>query len=261
MPDPIFFTTPVGIAVIAAGSSFVAGLLGAFISSATIRATQRQRIEADEKLADRKFDSDQQLSSRRFEFDTDLAERKAKADIGLAERKIELDRMFAAWKRKTELAEEVLADFYEAREIFQSARSPGGFESEGKTRERESWEAEGDSRQLDSYFRTFERLSKKSEFFSRLYARRYRFLALFGQAATTPYDELFKIRAEITVAVRMLVMMYRQRSEGSLPQDFKAWETTIGWPHVIPDPIDVRLAAVIEAIERICRPTIETVSP
>jgi hypothetical protein len=250
MADPSFFTTPTGIAVIAGGSSFAAGLLGAFISSATMRATHRQRIAADESLAERKFDFDRQLASR-----------KAEVDAALTEKKLALDRAFAAWKRQTDLAEQVLADFYEAREIIEAARSPGGFEGEGKTREREQWEGERDSSLLDSYFRTFERLNNRSEFFSQLRARRYRFLALFGAEATKPYDELFKIRAEIFVAMRMLVTTHRQRYEGSLPEDRKVWEMTVGWPHVTPDPIDARMAAVVETIEKICRPIIQAVAP
>lgn len=250
MADPNFFTTPTGIAVIAAGSSFVAGILGSLITTWTTRTTHRQRLAADERLATQKLASDERL-----------AERKVSADIALAEKKLALDRAFAAWKRQTELAEQVLADFYEAREIIQAARSPGGFEGEGKTRQREPWENESDSRRLDSYFRTFERLNNKSEFFSQLHARRYRFLALFGADAAKPYDEFFKIRAEIIVAVRMLVTTDRQRDDGSLPNDRKTWETTIGWPHVTPDPIDARMASIVETIEKICRPIIQALAP
>jgi hypothetical protein len=75
-------------------------------------------------------------------------------------------------KRKAELAEEVLADFYEGRDIINAARSPGGFGHEGATRPRAEWESEDDTRTLDAYFRTMERLRNKEEFFARFHARR-----------------------------------------------------------------------------------------
>jgi hypothetical protein len=44
--DLSFFTTPTGIAVIAAVGSFIAGVVGAGISSWTIRRTHSQRLAA-----------------------------------------------------------------------------------------------------------------------------------------------------------------------------------------------------------------------
>ena len=45
-------------------------------------------------------------------------------------------------KRKVERAEDVLADFYQARDIINAARSPGSFGYEGATREKADWELE-----------------------------------------------------------------------------------------------------------------------
>src|ERR1700704_2881126 len=68
-------------------------------------------------------------------------------------------------KRKAELAEDVLADFYQARDIINAARSPGGYVNEGRTREREDWESEDDTRILNAYYRTSARLASKADFF------------------------------------------------------------------------------------------------
>jgi len=171
------------------------------------------------------------------------------------------------WKRETvgrrriELAEEVLADFYQARDIVQGARFPHQFSSdEGKTRQQASWEAEDDARTLNSYFRPIERLHKKIEFFSQLHARKYRVLALFGQEAVKPYDELFRIREEIVLAVEMLITTHGFPQLGSHLEDRKSWETTIGRRQPgTPDPIDPKLTSVIEAIERVCQPIIQAV--
>ena len=160
-------------------------------------------------------------------------------------------------KRKAELAEEVLADFYEARDIIAAARSPGGFGHEGATRQRAEGESEDDTRTLNAYFRTMERLRNKEEFFARFYARRYRFTALFGAEASQPYDDLHKIYAEIVVAIRMLIATHQQRDRGSLPQNRNVWEASIGWAPATEDKIPAKLDALVFAIEKICRPAIQ----
>jgi hypothetical protein len=116
-----------------------------------------------------------------------------------------LDRELGSWKRRTEFAEEVLADFYKARDIIEAARSPGGFADEGTTRQHQPWETEDDTRMLNAYFRTIERLSAHADFFSQLFARSHRFIALFGGGAGKPFDDLWKLRGEILTAVRMLI--------------------------------------------------------
>ncbi len=225
-------------------------LVGSGISAWVTKSIHRERLAADRKLAEQKF-----------KLDNDLAERKVSPDIALAEKKLALDRAFEAWKRRTELAEEVLADFYEARDIIMAASSPGGFGDEGSTRQKEPWETEDDTRLLNSYFRTAERLLNKSEFFAQLSARRNRFLALFGQGAAKPYDEIFRIRGEILIAVRMLIMTHQQRELDSLRHDRQTWETTMGWVHTEQDPIETRLNQLTVGIEEICRPVIQKIAP
>jgi hypothetical protein len=231
----IDWTTLIGPAVVAGVIAAVVSIIVAVINRATLRAMHRERLALDR----------------------DLADRRANADIALAERKVALDRALEAWKRRTEFAEEVLGDFYQARDIIQSARSPGGFGDEGATRGKEIWETESDTTLLNSYFRTLERLDKKTEFFAQLLARRYRFIAIFGAEAAKPYDDFWRVRGEIIVAVQMLLQTHRQREFGSLPQDRKTWETTMGWVHTAQDPIEVRLNQIIEDIEKTCRPAIQ----
>jgi hypothetical protein len=160
-------------------------------------------------------------------------------------------------KRKAELAEEVLADFYEARDVITAARSPGGFGHEGATRQKAEWETEDDTRTLNAYFRTMERLRNKEEFFARFHARRYRFIAIFGTEAGQSYDDFHKIYARIVVAVRMLIQTYQQRNLGSLPDNRKAWEASIGWVPLEEDKVPAELDTIVFAIEKICRPAIQ----
>ena len=131
-------------------------------------------------------------------------------------------------KRRAELAEAVLADFYEAHDIIAVARSPGGFEGEGKTRQREIRETEDVSRSLDSYFRT---------------------------EAAAPFEDLFRIRGEIIIDARMLIMNHTAGDIGTLPQIRPAWLATIGWDPTN-DQITPRLDQLVQAMETVCRPAI-----
>jgi hypothetical protein len=185
-----------------------------------------------------------------------VAERKFSFDKELAERRFKYDRDLHSHKRLTEFAEEVLADFYEARDDINAARSPGGFSSEGRTRPRGPDESEDDTATLNSYYSVAERLSKRTEFFSRLEARRYRFIAHFGLPAAEPYATLRAIHAEIVVTVRMLLMTHGQRQLGTNPSNIEAWRGTI-WQISESDPTQGRLDAMVEAMERTCRPAIE----
>ena len=71
----------------------------------TAKAMHREKLAFDQKLAERKFEFDKELAERRFKYDRDLHDHK----------------------RRIELAEEVLADFYEAREIILKACSPEAY--------------------------------------------------------------------------------------------------------------------------------------
>jgi hypothetical protein len=231
------WTSLIGPAVVAAGIAGIVSVITLVMNRATTLKTHSQRLA----------------------FDREQAERKVRADIALAEKKLALDRELAAWRRRTEFAEEVLTDFYQAQDVIMGARSPGIFESEGKTRPRGNHETEDETRKLDAYFAITERLSSKQEFFAQLHARRYRFMAYFGTEAAKPYGDLHQIYAEIVVSVRMLLETYRQREFGSLPDDRRRWEAVI-WDIGPDDPIRARLGRIIEAIEATCGPVIREIA-
>ena len=177
--------------------------------------------------------------------------------VFLAKAGLEKWRRETIGKRKAELAEEVLADFYQARDVINAARSPGSFSEEGNTRQKAERETEADTRRLNAYYSVAERLFNKGEFFAELHARRYRYLALFGTNSVKSYDELFRIRSEITTSVQMLVMTYDKRQFGSLPQDCRNWEGII-WEGINKDDrIPARLTEIVEAVEKTCRPAIQ----
>ena len=156
-------------------------------------------------------------------------------------------------KRRIELAEEVLADFYQARDIIKAARSPFSYSHEGQSRHRGENETEEDTRLLNSYFAPTERLVSKADFFAEAWARRYSFTAVFGSEAAGAYDDLFEVRNEIIVSVRSLISAHGHPVS---PTDRTRWENTI-WAGAADDPIPTRIDRVIDAIEAICRPAIQ----
>jgi len=232
------WTTLIGPAVVAGVIAAAVSIIVAVINRATLRAMHRERLDLDR----------------------DLADRRADADIALAERKVALDRALEAWKRRTEFAEIVLADFYQAQRIIDEARSPGSMGNEGSTRPKFPSETEDETRTLNAYFAAAERLNNRNEFFAQLHSRRYRFTAYFGREAAKPYDDLHKIYAEILVAVRMLLDTHRQRDLGFMPQGIDQWKTTIGWGLPEKDTIPARLTGIVEAIEQTCRPVIQEIA-
>jgi hypothetical protein len=160
-------------------------------------------------------------------------------------------------KRKAELAEDVIADFYEAKEIILDARIPGStVPDEGHTRPTMEDETPEETKQYNAYSYVVERLAKRSELFSRLQARKYRFVAHFGVTAAKPYDDLGDILGEIRTAVHMLIATHKFGQTPDRENQYRKWFTTIsGGPDE--DEIPRRLDTIITAIEAICRPAIQ----
>jgi hypothetical protein len=169
-------------------------------------------------------------------------------------------RALGAWrdeavgKRKIEIAEQVLADFYEAHDIINGARLPVAFEGEGSTRPKSEGESEGRKRRMDSYYVVLERLSRREEFFARLFARRYRFVTLFGLEAGKPFNELFAIRNDLMLTVNFLV---GDLADMLTHEERRRMEAKIGWGDPKDDPIREKLDRVVQTVEQICRPIIQ----
>lgn len=114
-------------------------------------------------------------------------------------------------KRRIELAESVLAMFYEAEDAIREIRNPSSFSGEGGTRKRADGEREEESQLLDQAYVVFERYHKREQLFAQLRSLRYRFMAAFGASAAEPFDELTKVLRDIFFAARMLGTRYWPR--------------------------------------------------
>ncbi len=165
-------------------------------------------------------------------------------------------------KRRIELAEDVLAKFYEARDVIQGIRSPLSFEGEGGSRKRDDAETEQESAILDAAYIALERYKegRGAELFSELRAMRYRCLVLYGEEIDCAFREVDKAMREIILAAQRIgwfqIDLHKQRRGTDTFREEKIMELQkiIWWSD--PDPITERVDQAIADIERICRPII-----
>jgi hypothetical protein len=100
------------------------------------------------------------------------------------------------------------------------------------------------------------RLENKTEFFSKLHARRYRFVAHFGPEAAKPYEEVRRVHDEIIIASRYLVSCALGGFTGD-PKVPEQWKITVQFDPKKEDQIAKRLDAAIAQMEQTCRPIIQ----
>ena len=149
-------------------------------------------------------------------------------------------------RRKAELAEEVLAQFYRARDVLIWARLPD--------RPLETVPQSGDRDRLhQSHASPIERLTQESALFSELQASRYRFMAYFGEESAHPFEEMRAIHGEVMSSAESLI---RDPNELASDTDRDRWEDAIGWVDDGDDKLARRLTETIAAVEYVCRPLI-----
>ena len=163
-------------------------------------------------------------------------------------------------KRRIELAESVLAMFYEAEDIIKQIRNPSSSVGEGKTRKRAENELKEDSELLDRAYIVIERYQKREMLFSQIRSMRYRVKAMFGTPASDPFDELDKLINEIFSAAQMLGTHYwpRQGRVEMASEEFKKhleekhrYETAIWYMGEENDTITPRVKEIIANIENV----------
>lgn len=113
-------------------------------------------------------------------------------------------RKEAKWKRKYELAEEVLSLFYETKEKISIIRFPISYVGEGKTRKKSENEKPEETKILDNAYIFIERFEREKEPFLKLLTLKFRFISVFGKNSSEPFDELNKIINEIIFSARRL---------------------------------------------------------
>lgn len=121
---------------------------------------------------------------------------------------VTLWRREAKWKRKYEIAEEVLTCVYEISDRFEEIRSPASYTGEGLSRKKGEKETEEQSKILDIAYVTIERYEKDKSAFIKLASLKYRFMVLFGKGASKPIEDIFILKNRLLYASRRLGERY-----------------------------------------------------
>lgn len=157
-------------------------------------------------------------------------------------------------KRKMELAEQVLASFYEAADMLNWARSPFSSSSEGVTRQADEPEGEDLKRIRDSYYVPIERLRSKSELLSKLHAQRYSFRALFGRDANLPFDAFWKLQNDIAFSARTLIEFAGEDRDVRMENKDLIKQCKLDIYGRAGDPISLRIDETVALMEKLCKP-------
>lgn len=184
--------------------------------------------------------------------------RRNKAEAALAERKFNYDRRQTAFKRRFEVAEQLLADAYRFRSLMTYVRNGGASSGEGSSREAEPNETERVKSLRNSYFVPLERLQKQNEFISAFFAKRATARALFGPEAETAFG-LFHEGLHKTQISAQLLVQWSGEQDFADPALMKRMQEDIWEPlgaHAGKNEIGQKLDEGVELVERFCRPVL-----
>lgn len=166
-------------------------------------------------------------------------------------------------KRQAELAEETLAMFYEAADIVNAVRSPLGWDAETDEVKQGASETDERYRARKSAYVVFKRLNDHHAQLSKLYAMRYRFMAVFGPERAKPFTDFHNVLHEIRLAGHMLAQLWARRTYANEEQAAEAEKLIKTYENVywemLPedDKIKPKVAAIIKDVEATCRGIIE----
>ena len=198
-------------------------LVSILISTATTRVNAKQQRDLDHKLARERTD----------------------AAIKLAERRFDLDVKLADWKRKAEVAEGVLADFYNFRFIIDEVRAvmvlPG---------EMTPLEGIPDHISARAEYAPVRRLAQFNDFFSDFHAKRNGFAALFGRESLACFDDALRVRQKIYIAVDLL-MRLPDWAQINHVEWLKSKNIAFD-SHEATDVIRLQVEEIVGRIEKIC---------
>jgi hypothetical protein len=165
-------------------------------------------------------------------------------------------------KKRIDLAEDVLARFYEAREAIAYIRSPLSYQGEGAIRIPGEKESEREKEILDRAYVPRKRYMERQDVFNNLFPLRYRFMAQFGTESGDAFHELNSIINDIFTAAEMLTDYWQDQghktwiSKEEFEEHLRGMkeQQAIFWGRFSRgDPIRPRLDTAVAKVEAICR--------
>jgi hypothetical protein len=164
-------------------------------------------------------------------------------------------------RRKAELAEDLIAGFYEARDIFMSARSPGALGSEYESIDLSGIKGHDYEEQLKTFYLPVSRIDRSRDTLAALHARRYQARVLFGQEIDEPFGTLRTVEAQIRTSFNMLRrLVLAAGSSGSDPWNdprFIEHEGRLFHAGEPEDAVKNELKKAVAEVERLCGPAIQ----
>ena len=171
------------------------------------------------------------------------------------------------WKKKYELAEEVLSCFYEISEAFDFIRDPAGYEGEGSSREQKPDESTEETERLNNAYVVIERYQKVKSPFNKLKTLKFRFMVLYGKDSEEPFMEINQLVNRLFIASQRLGNRYwkdqgkkflsKQKFEKHIEQ--MHLEEAIFWRDYNEDEFKSSVDKAIDKIETICQNILEKV--
>jgi hypothetical protein len=169
--------------------------------------------------------------------------------------------------RQIEIAEEALAEAYEAEIVFDDIRSPFSSSSEGESRtkalaDQSRYETEDDKRRRDNNHIPFERLNRHQSYWEKLSKTRVLVKAYFGADCQEIFDGLFKLRHKFILAANNKAIFSDGLADGAQGKDrvdylanIRLAEKTI-WKISPDDDFSKELVATTAAIEAAFAPLV-----
>ncbi|MGE7156231.1 hypothetical protein ACQKJ1_21155 [Methylorubrum rhodesianum] len=234
--EGIDWASLVGPAVVAAVVSGIVTTIGFLVNRSTTLETHREKLLADQRLA----------------------ERKVEADITLARAKFDYDREQSIFKRKFDLAELMLTDAYRFQSFMQYVRNGFAFEGEAKDRPQEEAEPESLRRTRDSYYVPQARIKAEDEFLGSMFARRNACQAHFGVDADKAFN-LFRQALHRTRLASQLLVGWSGHHGDFDKETMKNLRDEI-WQqqavHNKNDEIGESIEEAVKICERLCQPVL-----
>jgi len=235
-------------------------LIGPAVVAAIIIAVMTERrLRVDMKIAERRFALDRELAEQKFEFDKALATHKVDLDVALAERKLSLDQALAVWRRRFDIAEQVLAAAYEARDALYWARTRVTFSGEGRARVATEPESDEIKKARDQAFIPIERLTEHAKAFAALQTVQDAVAAHLGPQAVQSIIDILSTYRKITSAAHHLIKYASWSKDPMTADGLRPFRQAI-WGER-PDDNDKRVDAAIQQLDAICRPILSAEAP
>lgn len=121
-------------------------------------------------------------------------------------------------KRQIELAEQVLAKFFEIRDAVAHIRNPFSQKDEGSTRQRGDHETQVETDLLNRGYIVIERYTKREAVFAEFNTLKYRFMASFGPETENIFLDTNQTVYSIFGSARILATHY-WKQQGRVPMD------------------------------------------